>query len=327
MTNENPGQVLILTRGIPASGKDTWAREWVSEDPGWRVRVNRDDERFQTYGVYHFEGPKDVVRHMEENMTSLEQAKVEAALKAKLSVVVSDTNLTHKFAKEWLRLAKKLGVRAEFRDFNVPLDEAIFRNQKRGEEGGRAVPEDVIRSFHQRFVNKKTGLLNPYPVLDPTFEPVVRKYTRPDESEDKKKVVLVDIDGTLANMAPSGRGPFEWHRVGEDEPIQNVIDIVVSLHDAGYHIVFMSGRDEVCRAETIEWLHNNVLRMEEWRRTELHMRPNEDFRKDSEIKSELFWKHVGEKYDVVAVFDDRQQVVDMWRNMGLTVAQVAPGDF
>lgn len=325
MTNEN--QILYLTRGIPASGKDTFAQEWVAESPGWRVRVNRDDLRFETYGTYHFEGPKDVVQHMEETMTLLETAKVEAALKAKLSVVVSDTNLTHKFAKEWLRLAKKLGVKAEFVDFNVPLDEALRRNQKRGDEGGRFVPEDVIRSFYQRFVNKKTGLLNPYPVLDPTFESVVRKYTRPDWRENKRKVVLVDIDGTLADMAPCGRGPFEWHRVGEDAPIENVIEIVSALHVQGYRIVFMSGRDEVCREETESWLAEHLIDFRDNPQAELHMRPEGDMRKDSEVKAELFWKNVGEKYDVVMVFDDRAQVVEMWRDMGLTVAQVAPGDF
>jgi len=31
--------------------------------------------------------------------------------------------------------------------------------------------------------------------------------------------------------------------------------------------------------------------------------------------------------DIFAVFDDRQQVVDMWRDNGLTVFQVADGDF
>jgi len=36
---------LIATRGIPASGKTTWAREYCLKNPN-TVRVNRDDIRY-----------------------------------------------------------------------------------------------------------------------------------------------------------------------------------------------------------------------------------------------------------------------------------------
>ena len=57
------------------------------------------------------------------------------------------------------------------------------------------------------------------------------------------------------------------------------------------------------------------------------MRREGDNRKDSIVKHELFWKVVAPHWNVIGVLDDRQQVVDMWRSMGLTCAQVAPGDF
>jgi hypothetical protein len=50
-------------------------------------------------------------------------------------------------------------------------------------------------------------------------------------------------------------------------------------------------------------------------------------RKDSVVKQELFDEHIRDIYDVVAVYDDRQQVVDMWRAMGIDCFQVAPGNF
>lgn len=321
MTNDAPEQVLILTRGIPASGKSTWARAWQAEDPTWRVRVNRDDLRVMLAGTAFF--PELTRRHQEETVTLNQVAMVEANLRAKMSVVLDDTNLTHRFVKDWLRLAQKLGVKVEFVDFNISLDEALARNKKRGDEGGHFVPEDAVRSFYQRFVNKKTGKLNPYPVLDPTFEPVVRPYV---PLPDKPRAVLVDIDGTVADMGPCGRGPFEWHRVGEDSPISGVIEWVRFMAASGVTIIFMSGRDEVSREATLSWLREHVVNGF-WPDWQLHMRPENDTRGDEIVKAELFWKHVGENYNVIGVFDDRNKVVAMWRKMGLAVAQMADGDF
>jgi hypothetical protein len=52
-----------------------------------------------------------------------------------------------------------------------------------------------------------------------------------------------------------------------------------------------------------------------------------DMRKDSVVKQELFERFVRDKYNISFILDDRQQVVDMWRGLGLTVFQVAEGDF
>jgi len=57
------------------------------------------------------------------------------------------------------------------------------------------------------------------------------------------------------------------------------------------------------------------------------MRQAGDKRRDSIVKLELFDRHVRDYYDIAFVLDDRQQVVDAWRVIGLTVFQVAPGDF
>ena len=59
----------------------------------------------------------------------------------------------------------------------------------------------------------------------------------------------------------------------------------------------------------------------------LHMRVTGDQRKDSVVKAEIFDREIRDRYHVVGVFDDRAQVVRMWRSLGLTVFQVAEGDF
>jgi predicted kinase len=302
---------LILTRGLPASGKSTFAVEWVREDPTWRIRVNRDDLRAMTHGEFVLD------RMREDTLTTGQAALVTALLQAGQQVIVDDTNLTARFVKEWLRIAQRTGAEVEFVDFETPLEECLRRNKARADAGGRFVPEDVIRGYASRFMRK--GKLPAPPTLDPVLE--VREKYVPDES--LPHAYLVDIDGTVADMSGSGRNPFDWDRVGEDEPIKNVIELVKRLYMSGASVVFMSGRDAVSRAASTAWLNIHLPEIF----VELYMRPEGDMRKDSIVKHELFYKYVASKYHVVGVIDDRQQVVDMWREIGLTTFQCAPGDF
>ncbi len=135
------------------------------------------------------------------------------------------------------------------------------------------------------------------------------------------RAVLCDLDGTLA-LRTGDRSPYDWHRVGEDDPNPAVIEIVQVLWNAGYHIVLMSGRDESCRMQTEMWLDAQKVPFHE-----LHMRAEKDNRKDSLVKIELYHRHVKDRFDVAFVLDDRRQVVEAWRAIGLTVFQVADGDF
>lgn len=131
---------------------------------------------------------------------------------------------------------------------------------------------------------------------------------------------IFDIDGTLAKM--NGRGPFEWHRVGEDDPIEHVALVAADL-SGNAEIVLVSGRDESCREQTEEWLERHDLSFY----TDLLMRPANDYRKDSIVKEEIFWRDIAPRWRIHGVFDDRDQVVEMWRSLGLPCFQVAPGAF
>jgi hypothetical protein len=89
-----------------------------------------------------------------------------------------------------------------------------------------------------------------------------------------------------------------------------------------FGVVFCSGREDTARAETALWIAENVEVP-----GELWMRAAGDRRRDSIVKRELFDVHIRNRYAVRYVLDDRQQVVDMWRSLGLTCMQVARGDF
>jgi len=138
------------------------------------------------------------------------------------------------------------------------------------------------------------------------------------------QVVIVDIDGTVAlRLGENARSPFHFHRVGEDAPNPPVIAVVQALAQAGNKVVFLSGRDEVCRTDTLTWLKRHVGLAD----FELYMRKAGDQRRDSTVKRELFEAHLAHR-EVLCVIDDRDQVVRMWREeLGLTCLQVAYGDF
>lgn len=303
---------LMLTRGIPGSGKSTLAALWVDEDPEWRARVNRDDLRFAMYGKY-------VLKRMQEDtVTVAQQAQVRALLTAGISVTVDDTNLRAQTVKEWLKIAAECGATVTHMDVETPLDVCVERNNARAAAGGRNVPEDVIRSFYTRYTRK--GKFPAFPTLDEKID-AWEPYVAPEVFVPA--AYIVDIDGTLAQM--TGRGPFDWARVGEDEPIANVVETVKTLALSGRKIIFMSGRDEVSRKATEEWLREHMEIVVD--SSNLFMRSEGDMRKDNIVKYELFDANVRGKYRVIGVIDDRLQVVKMWREIGLTVFQCDWGDF
>ena len=122
----------------------------------------------------------------------------------------------------------------------------------------------------------------------------------------------------------SDRSPYHWHRVGEDTVSPAVEAAVRAFAGApdGFAVVLLSGRDGVCRPETEEWLARHEIPYDE-----LYMRAAGDNRRDSIVKAELFDAHIRQRYRIVAFLDDRDQVVRMWRRMGLVCFQVAEGIF
>lgn len=137
----------------------------------------------------------------------------------------------------------------------------------------------------------------------------------------KPSAVLVDVDGTVSLLGD--RNPFDWAAVEQDEPNHPVIEVVRALHAVGHHMVVISGRSEEARAGTEAWLESHVGVPFEGP----YLRCKDDERPDSVVKREIYDQHIAPHYDVLCALDDRNQSVDLWRNLGLTCLQVAPGDF
>lgn len=138
----------------------------------------------------------------------------------------------------------------------------------------------------------------------------------------KPKAVIFDIDGTTfhRDKGPGGRDPYDMTRVGEDLPNMPVLQIARLICDGGsmgdVTVIFVSGRDESARKATAA-----ALELYYGPEFYLYMREENDMRPDETIKF-LLLQHLQEKWDIIATFDDRNRVVDMWRANGITCFQV-----
>lgn len=147
-----------------------------------------------------------------------------------------------------------------------------------------------------------------------------------------KDIVLFDLDGTLADLTHRlhhiQKDPKDWGAFfaacDQDKPIQHIIDIFNDLssnHDNSMWIV--SGRSDECRKETEKWILENIF---DWP-DKIIMRKAGDHRPDHIVKEEWLNDGTIPKDRVICVFDDRSEVVKMWRRNGIPCMQVAEGDF
>lgn len=308
---------LVITRGLPGSGKTTWAKEWAALDPYHRVRVNRDDARERLFGSCnqdYYACTKDELHAKETLVTEANTHAISSALKAGFSVVVDDTNLPVKRCRELARLAVGAGVQWRVMTFaDVPLDVCLERNALRTDK--EAVPAEVVKGMYDRYI--RGGLV---PVPEDLGEVTDYSEVVPVERDVRLPAAYIfDIDGTLAHM--TGRSPYDYSRVSEDslDPyVAYMLDVLAESH----HILMVSGRKDECRADTQQWLYNKGVHPDY-----LWMRAEGDDRNDWKVKYDIFNEHIRGKYDVMGVFDDRDRVVDLWRALGLKCFQPERGNF
>ena len=294
---------LILTRGIQGSGKSTWARQWVEEDPENRVRINNDDIR-NMLGKYWVTSRENLVSSIKKNMA-------EEAINRGYDIVVDNMNLNPKEILFWKDMVKMNNMdpdgyqyEIEFKDFFIPLEECIRRDAMRPNPIG----EKVIRETWKRYKHfiQTTGVEK--------YVDNLRKYT------GKPKCIVIDMDSTMCFNTTKrpwfGDGAAEG--MINDVPNTGMCDMIRKLQE-DFVIVVATGRDTTQEAVTKEWLAKQGINADEF-----YFRTNKDYRKGVVVKKEQI-EAILEKYDIVAIFDDCEPIVDMYREMGLTVLQPNKG--
>jgi predicted kinase len=294
---------LILTRGIQGSGKSTWARQWVEEDPENRVRINNDDIR-NMLGKYWVLSRESLVSDIKEDL-------VKNAMNRGYDVVVDNMNLNPKEILFWKRIVDENNkdvdsykYEIEYKDFFIPLEECIRRDAMRP----NTIGEKVIRETWKRYKH-----------FIQTTE-VERHVDNMRRYTGKPKCIVIDMDSTMCfNVTKRpwfGEGAAEG--MINDVPNTGVCDVVRQLQEH-YLVVVATGRDTSQEEVTKQWLAKQGINVDEY-----FFRTNGDYRKGVVVKKEQI-EAILEKYDIVSIFEDCEPIVQMYREMGLTVLQPNKG--
>lgn len=135
---------IVLCREIQGSGKTTWAKQWVLEDPEHRVRFNNDDIR-NMLGKYW-------VTSREHLVSDIKKDFMVSAMEFGYDIVVDNMNFNPKEIEYYENLVDStLGYMncysLEYKDFFIPLEVCIERDSKRENPIG----EEVIRKTYERY--------------------------------------------------------------------------------------------------------------------------------------------------------------------------------
>jgi predicted kinase len=205
-------------------------------------------------------------------------------------VIVDDTNLNSTHENHIRELVKGF-AEVEIKDFtDVDIETCIKNDAKRANPVG----EKIIRQTYKQWLYK---------------EPV-----KPEYNPLNPFVVIVDMDGTLSLFG--NKNPYD--RDFQNDELNDVVANIIECRN----VILVSGRKEKFRDQTLQFLQKYNIEF-----MKLFMRKDDDDRKDSIVKKEIYDNEILGKYNVHFVLDDRSQVVHLWRSLGLTCLQVADGDF
>lgn len=288
---------LVIMRGLPGSGKSTWAKAWVNEDPINRVRLNWDDMR-NMMGPYWI--PE---RENTGILKELREKFLKHMMERNWDIVCDNMNLNPKEIEFYENIVKEFNedghpYTIEFKDFFIPVEECIRRDAMRANPIG----EKTIKSLFHKYMPLIVG-----------SEHRKKIESQPTYRADKPDCIIVDMDGTLAfNL--SGRSFFDdIDMIKYDTPLLATVSILRAMKMTGTcNIFIVTGRSEKSREATEVWLTENNIPFDK-----VFMREEGDFSHSNDFKQKVYEDNIKNNYNVLFVLDDDTKCMKMYQDQGL----------
>lgn len=312
---------LILLAGMSGAGKTTYARYLVEKGEGRTISVSRDKLRetlFSYDEVNVLEHYSNELFNKREKFLSftLDEIITSSLIRGK-NVVVDVTNLTDKYIEHY----RKFNVETSLLIFDCNKEQAIERVSRRN----RKVQVDVMHTQYNKIqslkslyhITEEEGDSLDFLPSDTKIHYIFNRFKEETIIQDPSlpEVVILDIDGTIAQKGD--RDIYDGSKVHLDSKIE----WVDRLRNRDIPTIICTGRDDEFREVTEKWLDDNGFKYEE-----IFFRKKGDQRPDWIVKEE-FWREISTRRYIVGCIDDRQNVVDRCRSLGLNVMQVNYGKF
>jgi len=293
-------QKVILTKGLIASGKSFWSTEFLKKNKNYK-RVNRDYIR-HCLSAYTFDDEN------EKLVQKVWSQVVKEILESGYNLIVDEMNLNFDTRNKNISYIKSIipNIDIEIKNFPITFEEAITRDKLRS----FVIGEKVIKQTWHKYKNELIEMLE-----EKYNKKISYNTLLPD-------AVCFDVDGTLSFR--NGRSPYDLTKVDQDLPNKIIFEQMNFHFLQGRTIFIFSGRENICFEQTENWINKHKLNPDI--NFYLHMREKDDNRRDSIVKKELYEKHIKGKYNLIAVYDDRPQVInECWRELGIFTFDVGKG--
>lgn len=297
--------MIYILSGISGSGKSTYAKNLKANYNNSFEIINRDNIRSLLFGLSevdhlnYYNNPN--LKELEKEVSKYQNILIKNALATGKTPIIDNLNIKLEYIKEFEYYNQDLKIFT----FDVSLEEALFNNTQRI----RQVPKEVISTQYSIFQKNKEEIKK-YKYYSFCFA---------NDSEINKSCYLFDLDGTLA--LPNRDRSIYSSDVENDYVNTFVVDIYKKLIKDNT-IIICSGRNESALNNTIKWFNKNNIPIP----FKFYFRKNKDYRKDWIIKQEM-WEEITSDYYIKSIFDDRNQVVDRARYLGLNVFQIDYNEF
>ena len=339
-------KTAIITIGAPASGKSTYSRNEAKmiELISTAVILERDEMREEicsqlgllssdyvpkehNFHTEFYSLRKDKINEIEKEVTGQTNFAIQSY---DGTIILPNTNLNKVHRETLIKNLENNGFYVLIKVFNPCLNDLLHFNTLRKNK----VKNSIIFSMYQSLQHQAEELR-----ADKRVE-----FITDHDMHDSNRVIICDLDGTIAHISKDKNGTpsrsfFEMDKVKFDEfdsLVYTMVNALVDKFDA--ELVFLTGRNADCFDQTVEWLDTHLEAFSApgapgapgGHRTlqnggyKLYSRLLNDYRKDYEVKKELYDTFIKDKYEVLAVFDDRPQVVNLWNDLELKT--IAFGD-